>query len=90
MTNLTLQQQLEELIWLKEAVEHPAFQRYIAEPMFQELDALKPAYGCDSLKELHYLKGKKEGLETFTRILKNLPTELKNVKFELDRSSEGE
>lgn len=88
MPDPTLQRQFDELMWLKSTIENPIFQRHIAEPVYEELNSLKAAYSCESLKELHHLKGKREGIEVFTKLLKNLPVELKNAKYELERSAE--
>lgn len=83
---MNVKEELEELYNVKRMVESGEFQKYFAEPLYKELEDLKPAYDCDSLKELHTLKGKKQGLELFTGILKSIPTLVKNKEYERDAS----
>lgn len=51
-------------------IESPVFQEYIMKPLYKELDDMKGAYSCESLKELARLKGKREGLEFIKHLIK--------------------
>jgi len=82
----TLNLELDELFRVKQMVEDELFQKYFARPMYEALDAMKPAYSCETLKELATLKGKRQGIELFTDILKNLPMEIRNKKHEADNA----
>ena len=53
-------------------------------PLYEEMDKLKDAYDCDSLKELATLKGKKDGLKYLIELLKRTDVEIKNCKYELE------
>lgn len=52
----------QELRDLMIAIESPAFQELVMKPIIKELDSLKAAYDCDTVKEMARLKGKREGL----------------------------
>jgi hypothetical protein len=80
----TLRIEYQELIRMKEMIETDEFQKYIMKPIYEELDKLKNAYDCESLRELHTVKGKKQGIKTIIEILKNIDAELKNKQYEIE------
>ena len=75
--------ELAELMDIKAHIESPVFQKFIVEPFKKELDTLKDAYDCDSLREMHTLKGKKQGLMFMFKTLKSIETKYKNSDFEV-------
>jgi hypothetical protein len=76
----------QELIRMKEMIESTEFQKFIMKPLYEELDFLKNAYDCQSLRELSTVKGKKQGLKWIIERLKQIDTDLKNKKFEITGS----
>lgn len=80
-----LKQELDELWALKQKIESQEFQKYLVKPIYDELNKLKGAYECESLRELNTLKGKKQGLMFFIGLLKQVDLDLKNKKYELEQ-----
>lgn len=66
-----------ELSGIKTIIESEPFQKYIAKPMEKQRESLKYAYQCESLKELHAMKGKKQGIDAFFSILKDIDNRYK-------------
>lgn len=87
---MTTREKFQHLIDLKQSIESEGFQTFIVKPMYEEIDKLKGAYDCDTLKELYRIKGKKQGLKFLIDILKRVDLDLKNTKLELESSEEGQ
>ena len=81
-------EKLETLYNLKIAIESKGFQEFIMKPLYEEMDKLKNAYDCESLRELSALKGKRQGLKFIIGILKQVDTDTKNLKYELESRQE--
>jgi hypothetical protein len=79
-------EKLNELYSLKLKIETKEFQDYIMKPLFAELDRQKNAYDCKTLTELHHIKGKKEGLMFLINLFKSIDTEIKNTKYEMEKT----
>lgn len=86
---MTLQEQLEELYDIKVKIESSNFQKYIAKPLREKQDALKNAYDCKSLIELATIKGKKQGIEEFFDVLKQIDCDIRNIKTEIEQTEEN-
>lgn len=84
----TLQEELAELYELKRYIESKTFQVNLVEPIKREIDNLKPAYQCESLRELATLKGRYQGLKFFMSLLKQVDTDIKNKKYEVEQGRE--
>jgi hypothetical protein len=80
------QEKLQELYNLKMAIETKEFQKYVMTPLFSELDKLKDAYDCKTLVELSEMKGKTWGLKKMIGILKQVETDIRNLKYEIEQS----
>lgn len=80
-----LKLELEELNDLKGMVNSDTFRKYILEPMQKEVDELKPAYDCDTLRQLNTLKGKEQGLRTFFSLIENIDTRINNKQLEINQ-----
>lgn len=80
-----LERELGELIDVKHMVEGELFQKYFATPMRKELKGLKDAYDCDSLKELHEIKGKRWGVNQFFKQVDELETRSRFIRNDLDK-----
>lgn len=78
---MTLQQEFELLRELKGNIESEAFQERIMKPIYKELDKVKNAYDCESLRELATVKGKKQGLMFLIKTIKSIHTDF-NDKWE--------
>lgn len=85
----TLQKEINELIDARNCKDSEVFQKYFVEPIKKELDGMKYAYSCDTIKELHTLKGKRQGLTFFLKLLKNIDEDIKIKENQL-RSDSGE
>jgi hypothetical protein len=81
---MTLQAKLDELFSLKLKIQSKEFQDYIVKPVFEELNRQKEAYNCQTLKELSYIKGKRDGLLFLINIFKGIDTDIKNTKYEIE------
>lgn len=66
----TLRQELAKLNDVQLMIQSDDFQEYIVKPMREYQNELKDAYECETLKELHNVKGKKQGSNKFFDILK--------------------
>lgn len=86
---MTLKDKLLLLSEVKGQIESEAFQTFIVKPMKDEMDKLKNAYDCESLRELATMKGKKQGLQFLIDILKGIELDIKNTRYELENSEEG-
>jgi hypothetical protein len=85
---MTLKEEYDELWDLKLKIESKGFQKHIMEQLYKEIDKLKVSYDCKSLTELATLKGKAEGLKFLIKLLKKNELDLKNAKYELEKSDE--
>jgi hypothetical protein len=85
---MNAKQEFEELLDMRSKIQSPVFQKYIVKPIYEEMDKLKSAYDCDSLRELHTIKGKKQGLKFFIEILKQIDKEYANKLYEIENSDE--
>ena len=85
---MTLQKEINELEEVKVLKNSSLFQKYFAQPVFDELNGMKSAYSCDTLKELHRLKGKREGLKFFLSLLKSIDEDYKIKKAQLKADTE--
>ena len=86
---MTLKDRLLLLSEVKGQIESEAFQTFIVNPMKEEMNKLKAAYDCASLRELSTIKGKKQGLEFLIDVLKDIDAEIKSTTYELEHSEEG-
>lgn len=86
---MTLKDKLLLLSEVKGQIESEAFQTFIVKPMKEEMNKLKSAYDCESLRELATMKGKKQGLQFLIDILKGIELDIKNTRYELENSEEG-
>lgn len=84
----TLQRELSELRAARDIKNGELFQEFFVKPIYKELDELKAAYSCDSLKELSRIKGKKEGLTYFISLLKSIDEEIKIKESQLKPDEE--
>ena len=73
---------LEELIDAKAHIESPTFQKFIVKPIKDEITKMKGAYDCESLRELQTLKGKKQGLMFFMKLLKGIEKDYQNAMYD--------
>lgn len=65
----TLPEELEELHNAQSMIGSTEFKKYIEEPMRRYRNKQRDAYDCESLKELWFIKGKKEAVKEFFRCL---------------------
>lgn len=85
MNRQEIQTKLDYLFELKAQIESFPFQEFLVKPVFAEMDKQKNAYDCESLRELSVVKGKKQGLEFFIKLLKGVDKDIKNLKYELEQ-----
>ncbi len=85
----TLRREINDLIEARDVKNSEVFQKYFVQPVYERLDALKAAYDCDTLKELHRLKGEKAGLKFFINLLKSIDENIKIKENQL-KADEGE
>lgn len=85
---MNLQKELNELYDARTCKDSSIFQKYFVEKMKKELDSMRYAYSCDTLKELNRLKGKREGLKYFFTLLKNIDEDIKIKENQLRSDSE--
>lgn len=76
-------EELAKLNSLAGMIESDEFQEYIYKPLQAELDKLKDAYDCDSLRELATLKGKKWGLQQFFNKVKDTHGKIRSLREDL-------
>ena len=79
-----MKEKLQQLYDLKMHIESKSFQDNIMKPLYEELDKQKYAYQCQSLRELAEVNGKRKGLMFIIKLLKQIETDVKNTKNELD------
>jgi hypothetical protein len=80
------QEKLDHLFILKAQIESFPFQEFLVKPMKEEMEKLRNAYDCESLRELATTKGKKQGLLFLLNTLKNIDMDIKNLKHEIENS----
>jgi len=85
---MNIQKEINELEEAQVLKNSSLFQKYFAQPVMEELKEMKSAYSCDTLKELHRLKGKKEGLTFFLKLLKTIDEDYKIKKEQLKADTE--
>jgi hypothetical protein len=83
-----LNQEFNELLSMRQMIETAEFQKFIMQPLLEEIDKLKDAYDCQSLRELSTVKGKKQGLSWLIENLKQIDCDYKNKKRELSNHQE--
>ena len=86
MTLQELKIKLDELYELKLWIETPLFQKYLCKPLRDKQGKLKVNFFSDTLKESWRKCEKHEGIEEFFNILKEIDTEIKNTKYEIEQS----
>ena len=64
-----LEKELDEMTLLYSQLSSDVFQRNIVAKIQSELDELKPAYKCESLREMATLKGKANALEKVLNLI---------------------
>jgi hypothetical protein len=79
-------QELNELREVKRMIESDLFQKYFAKPLRDREDEIKNNFFSDSLRESWRKGGRKEGIEEFFKILKQINREYKNKKFDITDS----
>jgi hypothetical protein len=82
---MNLKEEFDDLWDLKIKIESKNFQERLVKPIYAEMEKLKGAYDCESLRELATVKGKKQGLKFFIGLLKQVDIDLKNAKYELEK-----
>jgi len=80
----TLRKEVDDLYDLKQKIESESFQTYIMKPLYEELDKIKNAYDCESLRELATIKGRKQGITFLLKLLKQTDVDRQNKKYELE------
>lgn len=81
---MTLQEEVTALRDIKITIETPMFQDYIMKPLFKEMESMKGAYSCETLRELSRLKGKREGLQFIIDRIKIFQEEYEMKNHELN------
>jgi len=81
---MDIREQFNELIRIKEMIESDEFQKYLVAPLREKQGKLKVNFFSDSVKESWRKGGKHEGIAEFFGLLKQIDTDYKNAKFELD------
>lgn len=74
--------ELAELQDFKGMINSDIFKKFILDPMQAQMNDLKSAYDCESLKQLYAVKGKKQGLQVFFNLIENIETKIENKKLE--------
>lgn len=80
----TLQQELEELINVKNLIESSEFQKFFVAPMREKQNELRVSFFSDSLKDAWRKGGRMEGLKEFFEILKQIDVDYRNKKDEFE------
>jgi hypothetical protein len=83
-----MKEKLNELYAVKRSVESQEFQKHVMKPLLKELDKLKDAYDCKTLAELSELRGRNWGLKRTIDIFKQIETDIKSLKFEIESTDE--
>jgi|JI10StandDraft_1071094.scaffolds.fasta_scaffold51608_6 hypothetical protein len=73
----TTERELKELQELAFYIEQEAFQNHIVKPLREYEDKQKDAYDCESLRELATVKGRKQGVKEFFKILNSIHEDIK-------------
>ena len=69
---------------LRGNIESEIFQEKIMKPLYAELERVKNAYDCESLRELSTMKGKKQGLKFIIELLKRVQNEYNSAQYEIE------
>ena len=81
---MTLKQEVEELMAIKNMVQTEVFQKYFAKPMKEERDKLRTDFFSDDLKESWRKGGKQEGIQIWMSLVEQANVDLKNKLEELE------
>lgn len=84
---MTLQEKLQELFEVKVMIESKLFQEYFCQPLRDKQGKLKVNFFSDSLKDSWRKGGRHEGIQEFFEILKQIDTDIKNTKYEMDKDN---
>lgn len=87
---MKLKERYQQLVDLKAAIQSEGFQNFIIGPLTKELEGIKYAYDCQSLRELSVMKGRRQGLKKLMEILKDVEVELNNTFHELEEEKDIE
>lgn len=87
---MTLQEEVNELIFVQNMVQDPLFQKYFSKPMKEERDKLRTDFFSDDLKESWRKGGKQEGIKVWMDIVEQIYIDLNNKKAELEDSERGQ
>ena len=79
-----LEKELAELEEATRMIESKTFQKCFVAPLEAYRKSLKFAYDCDSLKEIHTVKGQHQGVDQFFRVLKGIHQTYKQRREDLD------
>lgn len=74
--------EIAELEDFKGMVHSDTFKKFILDPLNAQLEDMKDAYDCDTLRQLHTIKGKKQGLQMFFNLIENIDIKIENKKLE--------
>lgn len=77
-----MENELEELQEVKIMIESGLFQKYFAKPLRERQGEIANNFFSDSLKDAWRKGGKKEGIEEFFKILKQIDRDFKNKQFD--------
>ena len=84
---MTQQEQLNDLIAVRDIIQNPLFQKFFVDKMRDKQDEIKTDFFADSLKDAWRKGGKFQGLNEFFDILKEINHEYKNARYEIENSS---
>lgn len=76
----------QELLEINNTIESETFQKYIMKPMKDYRYAQKNNFFSDSLKDQWRKGGRVEAINEFLKILKELNTQLKNKRFDIENT----
>ena len=79
--------ELQELLDLRGMMDGELFKKYLTEPLRKELEELKGAYDCESLKELYATKGHKKGLKAFLDKVDGIDRQIENKRLEVSKGA---
>lgn len=80
-----LERELNELADVELFLQNENVQKHFLKPFDDELNELKDAYDCDTLKELHFTKGKKKGLLFLAETEESIHNRIKQIQMELSQ-----
>lgn len=86
-TKEELEREIAELSGLKYIIESDLFQSKIVAVLDRERKKIRTCFFSDSLKDSWRKGGKKEGIDLFFKILKDIHIELKDLYIELENYS---